>query len=98
MFLTRLTLDVMNRRTMSVLSDIYSLHKALMSGFSDGPGEERILFRVEPEARDGKVKVLVQSGCQPELEVLGQIWGSIPVYAQRNFHPVFTRVAFIASG
>lgn len=72
MFLSQLSLDRIDRQAMRLLSDIYSLHKAVMSGFTaytDGP---RVLFRVEPEVQEGMVRLLVQSEVEPSWHLFSE--------------------------
>lgn len=65
MFLSKLTLNRMNRQAMRLLGDVYNLHKMMMSGFEAYQNQIRVLFRVEPELRDGLVHILVQSRVKP---------------------------------
>jgi hypothetical protein len=69
MFLTQLCLDRTNRKTMRLLSDVYSLHQAIMSGFAAYTDKQRVLFRVEPEVCDDMVCILVQSKVEPSWEL-----------------------------
>ena len=65
MYLSQLVLDLMNKKTMRVLSDIYILHQFVMMGFSEYDQSPRVLFRVEPDVKGSTVKILVQSEVQP---------------------------------
>lgn len=68
MYLSRLTLDLRDRKVQRTLQDPYRLHQALLLAFSPDVrgGGGRVLFRVEPHEDDGLVRVLVQSHARPE--------------------------------
>jgi CRISPR system Cascade subunit CasE len=65
MFLSQLTFDPMNRKTMKTLSDFYALHQAVMCAFKKYGDRPRVLYRLEPEMHQEKVVVLVQSPVNP---------------------------------
>lgn len=67
MYLTRLRLKITDRAAQRVLSDPYRLHQLILLAFdpSRPGGGERVLFRVEPEVREGEVRVLIQSETEP---------------------------------
>ena len=56
----------MNRQTMRVLGDVYTLHKTVMAGFASYSDFNRVLFRVEPEVKEDLVQILVQSNVNPK--------------------------------
>jgi CRISPR system Cascade subunit CasE len=72
MYLSRLTLDTRRRKVREYLSNIYDLHRLVMSGFPDAPAPEAraelgVLFRVElDQPGRHEVPVLVQSAVQGE--------------------------------
>ena len=84
MFLSKLTMNQMNRQAMRLLGDIYSLHKIVMSGFEAYQNQTRVLFRVEPELSDGLVNVLVQSRVKPSWAPTG-----FKNFQTKEFNPVF---------
>jgi CRISPR system Cascade subunit CasE len=69
MYLSQLVLDLMDKKTMRALSDLYILHQFVMMGFSDYDQSPRVLFRVEPDVKGSAVKILVQSEVQPSWRV-----------------------------
>ncbi|ABK18507.1 type I-E CRISPR-associated protein Cas6/Cse3/CasE [Syntrophobacter fumaroxidans] len=69
MYLSLLSLDRLHRGTMRLLSDIYLLHKGIMSGFTRCGDGLRVLFRVEPENDDRIVRIMVQSDGSPSWEL-----------------------------
>ncbi len=66
MYLTRIELPPLARKTQELLSDLYAMHRMIMGGFKayDTPG--RVLFRLEPERRNENFVVLVQSPFEPD--------------------------------
>ncbi len=68
MYLSRLLLDLRDRKVQRALEDPYRLHQAILHAFPpDAPGGGgRVLFRVEPEREDGRARVLVQSALRPD--------------------------------
>src|SRR5688572_13366700 len=74
MFLSELVLNPRNRHVRQDLADCHELHRTILRGFGDtersqaGGAREQfgVLYRVEPEARGGAVRVLVQSQVQPD--------------------------------
>lgn len=83
MFLSKLTLNRINRQAMRLLGDVYSLHKTVMSGFEAYQDHTRVLFRVEPEERDHLVHILVQSKVKPSWALAGVVNSQV-----KEFHPV----------
>lgn len=69
MHLSRLLIDPLDARAARALASPYRLHQAVMAGFDPEPrGETRVLFRVEPERKRGRVMLLVQSEIAPRWE------------------------------
>lgn len=68
MFLSRITLDLRNRKVQRTLQDPYRLHQAILQAYPpDAPGGGgRTLFRVEPEQEDVHARILVQSELEPD--------------------------------
>ncbi len=61
MILSRLLLNPHSRHAQRDLSDVYQLHRTVMSGFPERlPPGERVLFRLD-ESADGRHALLVQS-------------------------------------
>ena len=74
MYLSQLILNPRNRRVQSEIANPYEMHRSLMSAFPDdlGPEEERVLFRLEPRARDHRPLLLVQSWHLPDWSWLSE--------------------------
>lgn len=89
MFISQLVLDQMDRQAMRLLTDVYSLHKAVMSGFRDCANAQRVLFRVEPQVRDGKMRLLVQSGAEPSWGILAERCRGLVKADVKEFSPLF---------
>jgi CRISPR system Cascade subunit CasE len=72
MYLSRLILNPRNRRLQREVADPYQMHRSLMRAFPDGlkEGDERVLFRLEPDARSGALTLLVQSWTLPDWSYL----------------------------
>lgn len=71
MYLTRLSLNLRSRQVQRDLANRYELHRTLLSGFPQTlPAGERILYRVEEDARAGIVTVLLQSLNLPDWQKL----------------------------
>lgn len=67
MYLSLLSLPSAHSRALALLADPYKLHQFLQLAFAHhGPELGRVLFRVEPEIRDGLSPVLVQSELRPD--------------------------------
>jgi CRISPR system Cascade subunit CasE len=72
MYLSRLTLNPHARRVQRELANPYELHRTLMSAFpATLPEGERVLFRVDVDARTGVPTVLLQAHGQPDWAWLG---------------------------
>jgi len=72
MYLSRLILNPRTRRVQRELANPYELHRTLMAAFpEDLPAGERILFRVDLDARTGVPSVLLQSRTRPDWAWLG---------------------------
>jgi len=74
MYLSQLTLNPLSRRVQSELASPYEMHRSLMRSFPDdlGPGQERVLFRVDQNRRTGMVSLLVQSLTPPDWSWLAE--------------------------
>ena len=84
MFLSKLTLNRMSRQEMRMLGDVYILHKTIMAGFKADQNHSRVLFRLEPEVRDGLAHILVQSKVKPSWSTSGVVNAQV-----KEFYPVF---------
>lgn len=86
MFLSRLRIDPLNRRTRKIVTDIYHLHGMVMSGFKPYTTAPRVLFRVEPALKENLMTILVQSSVEPEwgLEALGT---ELISFESRSYEP-----------
>lgn len=72
MILSRLLINPHSRHAQRDLSDVYQLHRTVMSGFPEQlPPDERVLFRLD-ESADGRLALLVQS------RVAWPDWGRLP--------------------
>jgi CRISPR system Cascade subunit CasE len=64
LYLSRLRFSLRDPTAQRILSDLYRLHRLIMSAFPTPSG--RVLFRVEPEARNSEIAhVLVQGETRP---------------------------------
>lgn len=71
MYLSRLTLNVRNRQVQKELANCYEFHRTLMSAFPAAlPPGERVLYRLETDARSALAMVLVQSASLPDWSAL----------------------------
>jgi len=68
MYLSRLSLEIVDRENQKVLSDGYRLHQMVMGGFKQYDSVElgRVLFRLEPETHGSIKHLLVQSRFLPD--------------------------------
>jgi len=89
MYLSLLSLDRMHRGTMRLLSNVYLLHKGIMSGFARYGDGLRVLFRVEPEIDDRVVRLLVQSERSPSWEPFAERRPCLVDVRVKEFSPVF---------
>ncbi|MFH0872525.1 MAG: type I-E CRISPR-associated protein Cas6/Cse3/CasE [bacterium] len=89
MYLSQLVLDLTDKGTMRVLSDVYRLHQFVMSGLSDYGHASRILFRVEPEVKVGLVRILVQSEMNPSWRNKENNGKGIVRVQTKEFSPAF---------
>lgn len=69
-YLSRIFLNNLERRAQKTLSDPAATHRLIMTGFPDQLGESRVLFRIEPETREARSVVLVQSPIEPRWSEL----------------------------
>jgi CRISPR system Cascade subunit CasE len=72
MYLSRLILNPRSRRAQREIADLYQLHRSLMRAFPGDlqEGDERVLFRLEADARGGAPAVLLQSWLEPKWDWL----------------------------
>ena len=71
MHLSRLLLNARSRQAQRDLANRYELHRTLLRGFPQTlPADERILYRVEEDARTETVFVLLQSSSHPDWQTL----------------------------
>lgn len=71
MYLSQLILNPRSRQVQSELARPYQMHKTLMKAFpSELPPDERVLFRLEEDARTGLIVLLVQSKYPPDWSCL----------------------------
>jgi len=67
MYLSRLILNPRTRRVQRELANPYELHRTVMRGFPESlPSGERVLFRIDTDARTGTPTLLVQSHHAPD--------------------------------
>lgn len=71
MFLSRLVLNPRNRTVRRDLADCHELHRTLLSAFpqaeSSAPRDEfGLLYRIESDARNGAIRIIVQSKLEPD--------------------------------
>ena len=74
MYLSRLILNLRNRRVRKEIADRYELHRSIMHAFSDDldADEERVLFRVEQSRGGRDLTLLVQSWTLPDWTWLAE--------------------------
>ncbi len=70
LYLSRLTFDLRDRGTLRLLGDCHAMHRFVMSGFPNLPGNAArealaVLYRVELAANASVVRLLVQSAAEP---------------------------------
>jgi CRISPR system Cascade subunit CasE len=72
MYLSRLVLNPRSRRVQREIADPYQLHRSLMRAFPGDlqEGDERVLFRLDADARGGAPTVLLQSWLEPKWDWL----------------------------
>lgn len=91
MFVSQLRLDRMHKRNMRLLSDVYGLHQAVMSGFRECKDSQRVLYRVEPDRGERFVNILIQSRPEPSWDFFSGYYGGIADCAVKEFSPVFSQ-------
>lgn len=89
MYLTQLNLKRLDRSAIKALADIYRLHQTVMKGFTAYREAERVLYRVEPEERNGLVSILVQSPQEPDWRLLTEENRGIVSVRVKEFSPRF---------
>lgn len=76
MYLSRLEINPQSRRAMADLRDCQALHRTVMSAFPQGGDAARaefgVLYRLEPQPRDGSIRLLVQSQVVPDWSRMPQ--------------------------
>lgn len=89
MYLTQLNLKRLDRSVVKALADIYRLHQTVMKGFTAYSQTERVLYRVEPEERNGLVSILVQSPQAPDWRQLAEENRGVVSARVKEFAPAF---------
>ena len=89
MYLSQLNLKRMDRTAMKVLADVYRLHQLLMKGFAAYSSTDRVLYRVEPEERNGQVTVLVQSLQIPDWSCFTDVNSGVASAKVKDFSTTF---------
>lgn len=99
MYLSRLRLNARNRATRRDLGDLQAIHRTIMSAFPTAgptaPAEQRVLWRLEPDAHRGSAVLLVQSATAPDWSRLA------PGYLEDDrpeVKPIDAALASVASG
>ena len=87
MYLTQLSLNRLDRKTMKMLTDVYKLHQTILQGFSAYQNCDRVLFRVEPEERNALVSVLIQSTLEPDWSLFKGINQGVVSVKTKEFSP-----------
>lgn len=89
MYLTQLNLKRLDRSVIKTLADIYRLHQTVMKGFTAYSETERVLYRVEPEERNGLVSILVQSPQAPDWRQITEENRGVVSARVKEFSPAF---------
>lgn len=89
MFLSQLNLKRLDRVAMKALADVYRLHQLVMKGFSAYSSTDRVLYRVEPEERNGQVTILVQSLQMPDWSCFNDANNGVVSARFKDFSTVF---------
>lgn len=89
MYLSQLNLKSMDRTAMRTLTDIYRLHQLVMKGFAGYSTTDRVLYRVEPEERNGLTTVLAQSQQLPDWSCFADTSRGVVSVKTKEFSPVF---------
>ncbi len=88
LYLSQLTLNPRLRPVQRDVTDVYQLHRTVMSGFpATLPAGERVLFRLEQHARLPYLMLLVQSHTEPDwsdLAASGRLLPPDPFDLSRN--------------
>ena len=67
MYLSRLILNPRSRQVQREIANRYQLHRTVLGAFSEAlPPDERVLFRLDADARSGRLVLLVQSVHAPD--------------------------------
>jgi CRISPR system Cascade subunit CasE len=99
MYLSRLVLNPHSRRTQKEIVNPYEMHRTVMHGFPPVLSQDnRILFRLEVNPRNGIPSVLVQSLDMPDWSFLSEEGGKgyllpmdEPNPAVKKFDPIFKK-------
>jgi len=70
MYLSRLTMPLLDRETQKRLADGYKMHQSVMGGFKAYDDKGRVLYRLEPETPGNRAVVVVQSIVLPDWNYL----------------------------
>lgn len=71
MYLSLLALNPRSRQVRREIADCYQMHRTVWSGFPAAKAEEeRVLYRLETDARSGDIRLLVQSLGRPDWSSL----------------------------
>ena len=89
MYLSQLNLKRLDRGTMKALADVYRLHQLVMKGFVAYSSTDRVLYRVEPEERNGQVTVLVQSLKMPDWSCFADANSGVASARVKDFSTTF---------
>lgn len=74
---------------MRALTDVYRLHQLVMKGFTAYSSTDRVLYRVEPEERNGQMTVLVQSLQKPDWNCFADSNRGVASARVKEFSTVF---------
>jgi len=74
---------------MKALADVYRLHQLVMKGFTAYSSTDRVLYRVEPEERNGQVTVLVQSLQMPDWSCFADVTSGVASARVKDFSTTF---------
>jgi CRISPR system Cascade subunit CasE len=89
MYLSQLNLKRLDRGAMKALADVYRLHQLVMKGFFAYSSTDRVLYRVEPEERNGQVTVLVQSLQIPDWSCFTDVNNGVVSARVKDFSTTF---------
>jgi CRISPR system Cascade subunit CasE len=98
MYLSRLILNPRSRQVRGETSNPYEMHRTVMRAFpAELPEDERVLFRLDTNRRNGRLTLLVQSVGEPDWSWLAEpdAWGYLqptdePNPGVKSFQPDFS--------